>query len=87
MHTFTDSALSALDRLSSKPGPLNSLISRIAERIVPTVTAHACGGYLCKEGCTNNRCGHLMAYVKHYAVSVNACVHGNYNCQTVQCIC
>jgi len=88
MRHFTDSTLNALDRLSGKFGPLNSLISVIAERIAPTVTAQACGGVFCKSKCSSILCsnGH-HAFFKYYASSKTNCDAGHYNCDTVQCIC
>lgn len=88
MRHFTDSTLNALDRLSGKCGPLSSLISVIAERIAPTVTAQACGGVFCFATCSPILCsGSSRAYIKYYASTKANCNAGHYNCITSRCIC
>lgn len=90
MRHFTDSTLNALDRLSGKCGPLNSLISVIAERIAPTVTAQACGGVFCFATCSPIICDfahHITTHIRYYASSAANCAAGHYNCDTVQCTC
>lgn len=59
MRTFTDSLLSAADRLSGRLGPLATLIDAIVDRIAPKATALAgidCGGPRCTSICCAN-CG------------------------------
>lgn len=73
------STLSTLDRLVSICGPLSALINRVARRTVPTLIAQACGGYLCNHGCTEIRCGHFMAYISHYAFTIDDCTNHNYS--------
>jgi hypothetical protein len=88
MRHFTDSTLNALDRLSGKFGPLSSLISVIAERIAPTVTAQACGGVFCFATCSPILCSNgSRAHFRYYASSEANCDASHYNCDTVQCIC
>jgi hypothetical protein len=88
MRHFTDSTLSALDRLSGKCGPLSSLINVIAERIAPTVTAQACGGVFCFGTCSRILCDNgTRAHFRYYASSAANCAAGHYNCDTVQCTC
>ncbi|GHO57271.1 hypothetical protein [Ktedonobacter robiniae] len=82
MQTFTDSILNTLDRISKK----SSLLDRLTERLLPTTTAQACGGYLCYDTCANLRCGHYdTAYRQFWATTISNCNAGNYSCTSSVC--
>ena len=88
MKTLTDSTLSAIERASSKLGPFSSLLDKIMERVLPTVTASACSGTHCATTCTNIICGHHMALVSFWSSSPAECRRGHHTCSfVVSCTC
>lgn len=90
MKHLTNSTLSALDRASTKLGPLNSLLDKLVERVIPTATAAACQGVLCGSFCdTVQTCNsaHLTYGHRYYAISSNNCIVGNYSCSARFCGC
>lgn len=88
MKHLSDSTLDLIDRASSKLGPLSDGLDKLVERVVPTVTASACGGTHCKTVCTNIICAHRLARVAFYASSQTNCNLQKYNCSvTVDCLC
>jgi hypothetical protein len=89
MKHLTDSTLSVIDRASSKLGPLNSLLDKLVERVIPTTTAAACQGVPCGSFCdTHQTCsGHLTYGHSYYATSSNACIVANYSCSVRFCGC
>jgi len=70
MKHLTDSTLSAIDRASSKLGPLSSLLDKFVEKVVPTVTASACSGVFCGAFCdTTIQCNSQHLKYGHYYYS------------------
>jgi len=87
MKNFTDSALSIVDRASSKLGPLSSLLDTFVERVVPNVSASACTGALCKETCSGVRCGHFLVGHRFYSINAAGCNNHFYTCVASFCGC
>ena len=86
MHTFVDSALNAIDRVSNKFSPLNSLLDVITNRLLPNATVQACSGYLCYDTCADVRCSHYdTAYRQYWSATVTRCVAGDIWCTTSKC--
>lgn len=86
MQHLTDSTLNFIDRTTSKLGPLGSLLDKIVERVVPSVTASACGGSFCKTVC-GPRCGHGYASTSYYSTAPRGCEGGIYTCYVKGCLC
>ena len=88
MKNLTNSTFSAIDRASSKLGPLSSLLDKVVERVVPSVTASACPGSECVYiTCTNIRCGHHMVGYYNYSTAPRGCENGIITCRVQACIC
>jgi len=86
MKNGPDSTLSVIDRASSKLGPISSLLDKIVERVVPTVTASACRGSYCFTAC-GGRCGHFLAGTAYYSTAPRGCEQGIYTCSVSGCLC
>jgi hypothetical protein len=86
MQHLTDSTLSLIDRTTSKLGPFSSLLDKIVERVVPSVTASACAGSFCKTVC-GPRCAHGFAATSYYSTAPRGCEQGIYTCSVHGCFC
>lgn len=90
MKHLTDSTLSVIDRATAKLGPLNALLDKLVERVIPTTTAAACSGVFCGLWCdTADECAGYLKFYGHYryATSTYNCNHGIYSCKALFCGC
>lgn len=88
MKHWTDSTLSLIDRASTRLGPLDSLLDKLVEKVVPTTTAAACAGSECVYSeCTDIRCGHGMVGYHLYSTAPRGCEYGIITCRVQACFC
>ena len=86
MHTFLDSALNAIDRVSNQLSPLSSLLDVITNRLLPNVTAQACSGFLCYDYCVQIPCGNYFThYTAYYSATISRCIAGDIWCIADRC--
>jgi len=84
MKIVSDNLLSSVDRYTKRFGFINSAISAIVDKVVPQVTAAACGTpgtFTCYYYC-GGPCGNGVAYYRVYASSYDSCYYG----YTFQCL-
>ena len=88
MKHLTDSTLGAIDRASSKLGPLSTLLDRFVARVVPATTASACAGSECAyTTCTDVRCGNFLVGYFLYSTAPHGCQEGIITCRVASCFC
>ena len=87
MKRLTDSTLSVIDHASPKLSPPSTLLDKLVEKVVPTVTAAACPGALCSEPCTNFRRSHFMVGYRYYSPNPAGCLGHFYTCKVTFCAC
>lgn len=88
MRNFTETAISGIDRLARKVGPLSQLLDTLIERVVPQTTGQACTGVPCYSQCGGpcDRYGDKWYYL-YYADTVYDCQIGNWTCVDTSCSC
>jgi hypothetical protein len=88
MNDLSQIAVNAIQRASDKLGPVSALLDKLAETLVPHVTASACAGSECVyETCTNIRCAHGMVGYHYYSTAPRGCQQGIYTCRVASCFC
>lgn len=87
MNNLSDNFLSLADRSTRRFGFINSAMAAITNKIVPQVTAAACGSagtetcyYYCGGPCGSGSGG--IARIRVYASSYNSCLQ----CYTFECV-
>lgn len=86
---MNNTVLSVVDRFTHKLGPVNSLVEKLVERIVPQQAASACGGVLCYSVCSGAACGNYgeTLHYHYYAANAGGCIYEQYICISTPCDC
>ena len=83
MSTFSDAVIAKADYLTSKLGPVTSIIDKLVDRLVPHATAKACGGnVLCNSYCSGSCSGNRANLYSQWATDPQGCSYNPPWCES-----